>query len=102
MKAHCFTAIAVFLFAYCSLTLCQNGHMPRKCCFKENYITSPIPHHAILRYETTTASCTDSGVILHTVKQKQVCANPSVKWVKRLMRIVENRTAAGSGDGVAP
>ncbi|KAI4889821.1 hypothetical protein NFI96_032462 [Prochilodus magdalenae] len=104
MKPYCISAIAILLFAFCSLTLSQSGTMPERCCFKENYISSPIPRNKVMRFETTSPACKDTGVIFHTVAQKQICANPNERWVMRLMKVVEKRlkspaTAISSGDG---
>ncbi|KAL7872197.1 hypothetical protein SRHO_G00071800 [Serrasalmus rhombeus] len=107
MKPYSIAAIGVLLFAFCSVTVSQNGHMPERCCFKENYLTSPLPQRRAMRFETTSPSCTDPGIIFHTVAQKQICANPSDKWVKRLMKFLQKQlksaaTESGSGDSTDP
>ncbi|XP_066532133.1 C-C motif chemokine 4-like [Hoplias malabaricus] len=89
MKTYCITTIAVLLFAYCSLTLCQSSHEPEKCCF--SHMNAKIPAILVERFETTSPSCKMPGIIFHTNKQMERCADPAQPWVQRLMRIVKNR-----------
>ncbi|XP_072552058.1 C-C motif chemokine 13-like [Salminus brasiliensis] len=106
MKPYCIATVCLLLFAFCSLTLTQSGHMPEKCCFKEKFMNKVIPQQRVIQFEKTSPGCKDSGIIFYTVLQKQICANPSEKWVTRLMKIVEERTkdantVAGYGGDVA-
>ncbi|KAG9282566.1 C-C motif chemokine 4-like [Astyanax mexicanus] len=102
MKPYCIAAICLLLFAFCSLTLGQSSHEPEKCCF--GYINAKIPAAIVERFETTSPACKMPGVIFHTNRQLERCANPAEKWVQRLMGIVKNRMLnvstppAASGD----
>ncbi|XP_072552057.1 C-C motif chemokine 4-like [Salminus brasiliensis] len=89
MKPYCIATIGLLLFAFCTLTLSQNSHGPEKCCF--SYINAKIPVAIVERYETTSPACKMPAVIFHTERQLERCANPSEKWVQRLMGIVKNR-----------
>ncbi|XP_076873413.1 C-C motif chemokine 4 homolog [Brachyhypopomus gauderio] len=89
MKPFCIAALTVLLFTFCSLTLSQNSHKPNKCCFR--YMESRIPEPFVKRFEETSPECRSPGVIFFTTQKKEICANPEEKWVKRLMRKVQNR-----------
>ncbi|XP_062406805.1 C-C motif chemokine 4 homolog [Sardina pilchardus] len=87
MKLSCVVAVAVLVLALCSLGQSQVAG-PDKCCF--NYYGKAIPSRAIKEYKITHPSCPKKGVILITVKGKELCANPEVKQVMDIMDRVDD------------
>uniref|UniRef100_A0AAY5F699 C-C motif chemokine n=1 Tax=Electrophorus electricus TaxID=8005 RepID=A0AAY5F699_ELEEL len=76
MKTYCTVVIALLLFAFSS-------HEPNKCCF--SYFKSRIPERVVKNFELTISTCKIPGVILHTNKKLEICANPTQLWVQKLM-----------------
>ncbi|NXV97626.1 C-C motif chemokine 4-like [Calonectris borealis] len=50
------------------------------CCF--SYTHHKLPQKLILRYYSTSTSCTLPAIVFITKKGRQVCANPSDTWVQ--------------------
>ncbi|XP_076873412.1 C-C motif chemokine 18-like [Brachyhypopomus gauderio] len=92
MKPFCIAALTVLLFTFCSLTLSQMSHEPDKCCF--TYFKPRIPERAVKRFETTNPACKNPGVIFHTNKQLEICADPTQQWVQKLMDVIKKRMVA--------
>uniref|UniRef100_A0A3B4EQ39 C-C motif chemokine n=1 Tax=Pygocentrus nattereri TaxID=42514 RepID=A0A3B4EQ39_PYGNA len=97
MKPYSIAAIGVLLFAFCSVTISQSNHGPQKCCF--SYTKTKIPVAMVMHFEMTSPACNKPGVIFHTTKQIEKCADPEEKWVQRLINIkmVLNSSSEGSG-----
>uniref|UniRef100_A0AAR2J4R2 C-C motif chemokine n=1 Tax=Pygocentrus nattereri TaxID=42514 RepID=A0AAR2J4R2_PYGNA len=102
MKPYSIAAIGVLLFAFCSVTISQSKftlsfsdnilmllqiiyHGPQKCCF--SYTKTKIPVAMVMHFEMTSPACNKPGVIFHTTKQIEKCADPEEKWVQRLINI---------------
>ncbi|KAK1795766.1 hypothetical protein P4O66_008831 [Electrophorus voltai] len=102
MKTYCTVVIALLLFAFCSRTLTETSHEPNKCCF--SYFKSRIPERVVKNFELTISTCKIPGVILHTNKKLEICADPTQLWVQKLMNVIKTRmqsvpvTTASSGD----
>uniref|UniRef100_A0A4W4HMD8 C-C motif chemokine n=1 Tax=Electrophorus electricus TaxID=8005 RepID=A0A4W4HMD8_ELEEL len=90
MKTYCTVVIALLLFAFCSQTLTESNslfyilasHEPNKCCF--SYFKSRIPERVVKNFELTISTCKIPGVILHTNKKLEICANPTQLWVQKI------------------
>ncbi|XP_068071663.1 chemokine (C-C motif) ligand 38, duplicate 1 isoform X1 [Danio rerio] len=83
--------------------LCNmNGSQgPEKCCF--SFTNARIPLKQIESYYTTHLQCNMNAVIFIIRAQREICTNPTEKWVRRLMKMVDNQnmkqmTEAGSVD----
>uniref|UniRef100_A0A4W4HMT9 C-C motif chemokine n=1 Tax=Electrophorus electricus TaxID=8005 RepID=A0A4W4HMT9_ELEEL len=87
MKTYCTVVIALLLFAFCSQTLTESNHEPNKCCF--SYFKSRIPERVVKNFELTISTCKIPGVILHTNKKLEICANPTQLWVQKLMNVIK-------------
>ncbi|KAL7887840.1 hypothetical protein AOLI_G00028140 [Acnodon oligacanthus] len=85
MKPCSIAAIGVLLFALCSVTVSEYSHGPQKCCF--SYAKTKIPAAVVVHFEMTSPACNQPGVIFHTNKQIERCADPGEKWVQRLMNM---------------
>ncbi|KAI4881604.1 hypothetical protein NFI96_027823 [Prochilodus magdalenae] len=68
------------------LQSCVDGQ--RQCCFGFN--TKQIPLAMIGGYEVTGPYCAKHGVIFYS-KKGRVCMDPSSKWVRRAMDIIDRR-----------
>ncbi|XP_030628068.1 C-C motif chemokine 3-like [Chanos chanos] len=85
MKPYCIAAIALLLFAFCSLS--ESSSYPAQCCFK--FINIKIPVKAVLSYSETYHECSKPGVIFTTVRQRNICADPREPWVINLMNSLD-------------
>uniref|UniRef100_A0A8C8EEY6 C-C motif chemokine n=1 Tax=Otus sunia TaxID=257818 RepID=A0A8C8EEY6_9STRI len=54
------------------------------CCF--SYTHHKLPQKLILRYYSTSTSCTLPAIVFITRKGRQVCANPSDTWVQSYLQ----------------
>ncbi|NXR85479.1 CL3L1 protein, partial [Hypocryptadius cinnamomeus] len=60
-----------------------------KCCF--SYISRPIPRSAISSAYMTSNICTMPAVVLITKKGRELCADPSARWVQKYLKDLELR-----------
>ncbi|KAL9826218.1 C-C motif chemokine 5-like [Geothlypis trichas] len=84
MKVLAATLATLLLLATCSPA---GGHLdgvPTKCCF--TYQKKPIPLRLISSVSNTSSSCSQPGVIVVTLKKRQLCADPQEKWVQELQK----------------
>uniref|UniRef100_A0A3Q0S9Q6 C-C motif chemokine n=1 Tax=Amphilophus citrinellus TaxID=61819 RepID=A0A3Q0S9Q6_AMPCI len=58
---------------------------PDKCCFQ--FIKERLPKTKVLSFEYTDKRCAMEGVLLRMLKGKQICADPTMQWVKRIMKL---------------
>ncbi|XP_054426250.1 C-C motif chemokine 22 [Pteronotus mesoamericanus] len=54
------------------------------CC--PGYTRYPMPLRAVKYYYLTSNSCRRPGVIFLTVRDREICADPRLPWVKRILR----------------
>ncbi|XP_021026600.1 C-C motif chemokine 22 [Mus caroli] len=54
------------------------------CC--QDYIRHPLPSRLVKEFFWTSKSCRKPGVVLITVKNRDICADPRQVWVKKLLR----------------
>ncbi|NXK11986.1 CCL4 protein, partial [Herpetotheres cachinnans] len=78
----------LLITAFCSQTFCgpAGSDLPI-CCF--SYTPRKLPQKLILRYYSTSTSCTLPAVVFITKKGRQVCANPSDTWVQSYLQNLE-------------
>ncbi|XP_053905288.1 C-C motif chemokine 17-like [Malaclemys terrapin pileata] len=60
---------------------------PVECCF--NYVTGAIQLSKLVDFYNTPRECHLPAVVLETVADRKVCADPSKPWVKRAIRVLE-------------
>ncbi|CAO2610438.1 C-C motif chemokine 22 [Lemmus lemmus] len=53
------------------------------CC--QDYLRHPLPTRVVKEYFWTSKSCRKPGVVLITIKNRDICADPRMPWVKRLL-----------------
>ncbi|XP_054863447.1 uncharacterized protein LOC111582714 [Amphiprion ocellaris] len=64
--------------------------VPDTCCF--SYYPRRIKKDLIVRYYMTDNCCTKPAVILVTQKSRNICADPSLSWVKGIMKNIDHTT----------
>ncbi|NP_001166397.1 C-C motif chemokine 2 precursor [Cavia porcellus] len=76
---------------FCSLLMAQpDGVNTPTCCYTFN---KQIPLKRVKGYERITSSrCPQEAVIFRTLKNKEVCADPTQKWVQDYIAKLDQRT----------
>ncbi|KAK0135170.1 C-C motif chemokine 8 [Merluccius polli] len=62
---------------------------PDKCCF--SYYERPVKFNKVRSYELTDQRCPKTAVILTTLSNRTICANPRTQWVKNAMEKLDDR-----------
>uniref|UniRef100_A0ABI7XPZ2 C-C motif chemokine n=1 Tax=Felis catus TaxID=9685 RepID=A0ABI7XPZ2_FELCA len=65
---------------------------PIACCFK--YTLRKIPIRFVADYSRTHKQCSSPGIIFHTRRGRQICANPSDAWVQEYISNLDNSKGA--------
>uniref|UniRef100_A0A673FR96 C-C motif chemokine n=1 Tax=Sinocyclocheilus rhinocerous TaxID=307959 RepID=A0A673FR96_9TELE len=60
-----------------------------KCCF--SFYNAKIPVKQIESYHTTHLECHRTGIIFITKAQREICADPTERWVQMAMNMVDLR-----------
>ncbi|KAF4099740.1 C-C motif chemokine 3-like [Onychostoma macrolepis] len=89
MRPHCIFIACLVLFAFCSLAQSEFSQGPEKCCFSFSNVKIPVKQ--VESHHTTHLECHRSGVIVITKAQKEICVDPSERWVQRLINLVGAR-----------
>ncbi|XP_030818738.1 C-C motif chemokine 5-like [Geospiza fortis] len=84
MKVLAATLATLLLLATCSPAEGHLDGVPSTCCF--SYQRQPIPRRRVSSVFNTSSSCSQPGVIVVTLKKKQLCADPQEKWVQELLK----------------
>ncbi|XP_016403616.1 C-C motif chemokine 2-like, partial [Sinocyclocheilus rhinocerous] len=62
-----------------------------KCCF--SFYNAKIPVKQIESYHTTHLECHRTGIIFITKAQREICADPTERWVQMAMNMVDLRAS---------
>ncbi|XP_003472015.1 C-C motif chemokine 22 [Cavia porcellus] len=54
------------------------------CC--RDFVRYPLPPRVVKDFYWTSDSCRRAGVVLQTVKDREICANPKLPWVKKILQ----------------
>ncbi|XP_054503097.1 C-C motif chemokine 3-like [Agelaius tricolor] len=84
MKVLAATLASLLLLATCSPAEGHLDGVPTKCCF--TYQKNPIPQRLVRSVFDTSSSCSKPGVIMITLKKRELCADPQEKWVQELQK----------------
>ncbi|XP_048064058.1 C-C motif chemokine 13-like [Megalobrama amblycephala] len=104
MKPYCIFIACLVLFTFCSLARSEYSHGPDKCCFSFSNVRIPVKQ--VESYHITHYQCHNRGIIFITKAHKEICADPTEKWVQGLKNLVKARTSKenaseiSSGDSV--
>ncbi|XP_020657278.1 C-C motif chemokine 4 [Pogona vitticeps] len=60
---------------------------PTSCCF--TYTAKKIPREYVVDYYETNSRCSQPAVVLITRKRKEICANPTERWVQEYVKDLE-------------
>ncbi|XP_004626109.1 C-C motif chemokine 22 [Octodon degus] len=53
------------------------------CC--RDFVRYPLPPSVVKDFYWTSESCRRPGVVLQTIKNRDICANPKLPWVKKIL-----------------
>nr|XP_061810489.1 C-C motif chemokine 36.1 [Nerophis lumbriciformis] len=67
---------------------CNNSSGPEECCFK--HFPRRLHSRIFKTYFVTDNRCPIMSVILVTKKNNSICANPTLGWVKNIMRSLDD------------
>ncbi|XP_068271446.1 C-C motif chemokine 4-like [Nyctibius grandis] len=85
MKVSAAVFALLLIAASCSRTFSGPvGSDVPTCCF--SYTHHRLPQRLILRYYSTSTSCTLPAIMFITKKGRQVCANPNDAWVQSYLQ----------------
>ncbi|XP_051952536.1 C-C motif chemokine 3-like [Xyrauchen texanus] len=90
MRTYCIFITCLVLFAICSFTRSEWSNGPDVCCFSFSNVRIPVMQ--VESYHTTHLECHRIGIVFITKTSKEICADPSEKWVQRLKNLVDART----------
>ncbi|XP_019201000.1 C-C motif chemokine 3 isoform X2 [Oreochromis niloticus] len=68
---------------------------PDKCCFQ--FLHRRLPANRVASIEYTDKRCAMEGVLLKTVTGRQVCADPTMQWVKKILESFQPKNATTPG-----
>uniref|UniRef100_A0A669DBS4 Chemokine interleukin-8-like domain-containing protein n=1 Tax=Oreochromis niloticus TaxID=8128 RepID=A0A669DBS4_ORENI len=77
-----------------SLITSDNTFGPDKCCFQ--FLHRRLPANRVASIEYTDKRCAMEGV-LKTVTGRQVCADPTMQWVKKILESFQPKNATTPG-----
>ncbi|XP_054914502.1 C-C motif chemokine 3-like [Poeciliopsis prolifica] len=90
MKAVHILLLCMLGAALLATVLCNNGNGPDNCCF--DFFKNPMDKKRMSSYYRTDPRCTVAGVILMTLKGREICVDPNESWVKKVMNFVDRKT----------
>ncbi|XP_030578331.1 C-C motif chemokine 13-like [Archocentrus centrarchus] len=70
--------------------LFSGANGPDNCCFV--FYPRRINKNLIRSYNLTDPRCPKAAVILALKNSRQICADPSLSWVKNIMKIVDKNS----------
>ncbi|XP_060771904.1 C-C motif chemokine 3-like [Neoarius graeffei] len=77
-----------------SFTMANNAKGAEECCFI--FAKDVILVRIIQDYRETRADCSYHGVIFSLFNGRRVCGNPSLKWVQRAMKKIDQQQLGNS------
>ncbi|XP_038183522.1 C-C motif chemokine 8-like [Arvicola amphibius] len=63
---------------------------PTSCCF--SLTQRKIPLRMLQSYQNTSTQCSLAAVIFKTKRDKQICADPTQKWVNDYMKFLDQKS----------
>ncbi|XP_027725406.1 C-C motif chemokine 22 [Vombatus ursinus] len=86
--------LLVALILGSSLPFTQAGpygvNMESSICCKD-FVSFPLPLKVLTRFFFTSNNCRKHGVILLTMKNRQICADPQKAWVKHAIMALKKK-----------
>ncbi|XP_054250294.1 C-C motif chemokine 5-like [Indicator indicator] len=88
MKVSAVCLSIIFIAALFSFTSpAPAGPDTTVCCF--GYTTRKLPQSHVKDYFYTSSKCSEPAVVFITRKDREVCANPTARWVKEYVNALE-------------
>uniref|UniRef100_A0A8D0D8H1 Chemokine interleukin-8-like domain-containing protein n=2 Tax=Sander lucioperca TaxID=283035 RepID=A0A8D0D8H1_SANLU len=87
MKNPVILVTCALLFSSLAVLAHQGSFGPNECCFQ--FVSSRLRRDRVLSYEYTDKRCSMDGVFFTMKNGAQICADPSLQWVKNLMQAKE-------------
>uniref|UniRef100_A0A3Q1IFC0 C-C motif chemokine n=2 Tax=Anabas testudineus TaxID=64144 RepID=A0A3Q1IFC0_ANATE len=72
---------------FLSLAASQSSFSPHECCFK--FISKALPKRNVMAYKNTDKLCPMQGVLFTMRSGSEICADPSMEWVKNIIEARE-------------
>ncbi|XP_063002486.1 C-C motif chemokine 4-like [Elgaria multicarinata webbii] len=79
--------LLLLLLALCASSAPVGSDPPTSCCF--TYTLRKLPRNFVTSYYQTSSRCSKPGVVFITRKGRQVCANPTDRWVQEYVNQLE-------------
>ncbi|XP_062403811.1 C-C motif chemokine 5-like [Sardina pilchardus] len=67
----------------------QYGPTTQSCC--EKHTPHVVPAGKVVSYFKTSSNCYLTAIVLNTVANKQICVNPDLTWVQRIVTKLDSR-----------
>ncbi|XP_005077137.1 C-C motif chemokine 8 [Mesocricetus auratus] len=64
--------------------------IPNTCCF--SVISRKLPFLRLQSYSKTSTQCAMAAVIFETKRGRQVCVDPTQKWVQDYMKLLDQKS----------
>uniref|UniRef100_A0A6I8NMB8 Chemokine interleukin-8-like domain-containing protein n=1 Tax=Ornithorhynchus anatinus TaxID=9258 RepID=A0A6I8NMB8_ORNAN len=61
----------------------------KECC--SDYIKKPIKFCKLVSYQKTSVDCLKDAIVLNTIQNNTICANPNQPWVKSAVKYLKRR-----------
>ncbi|XP_029281464.1 C-C motif chemokine 4-like [Cottoperca gobio] len=84
MKNRIILVTCVVLFSSLAVLAHQGSFGPDECCL--NFVIKRLRKNNVVSHKYTDRRCKNEGVIFTMKSGNEICADPSVKWVKNLVK----------------
>ncbi|XP_071335041.1 chemokine (C-C motif) ligand 38, duplicate 4 [Trachinotus anak] len=91
MKNPIMLVACTLLFSSLAVLASQNSFGPDKCCFA--FVSKPLPKRRVVSYTNTDDLCPMKGVLFKMLNGNELCADPSVEWVTKIIEAKEKLLA---------
>uniref|UniRef100_A0A3B4YU63 C-C motif chemokine n=2 Tax=Seriola lalandi dorsalis TaxID=1841481 RepID=A0A3B4YU63_SERLL len=91
MKNPVVLVACTLLFSSLAVLASLNSFGPDKCCF--DFFSKPLPKKKVVSYKYTDKLCPMEGVLFTMSSEREICADPSVVWVKNIIEAKEKALA---------
>lgn len=81
------------VLCHLALLLAGQQHSMRKCTVICNAVTPKIPLDRLASYRESEPSCVKPAIILTTVRNRTLCADPKEEWVQEAVKYLKSKDA---------
>ncbi|XP_061562947.1 chemokine (C-C motif) ligand 38, duplicate 4 [Cololabis saira] len=83
MKNPVILVTCLMSLSFLAVLASENSFGPDKCCFR--YISYRLPLKKVQSFKYTDTLCSMEGVLFTMRKGAEICADPTMPWVKRII-----------------